>query len=238
MPDLAPTVDGTIGRFQQSTWADAREGTTGTISAAVSTRLSNAIQATQASSRGGGTVYNVYRVFFEFDTSGISATPQDATLKIYGYFTNGADFFVVKADTATDGALALGDFDAIAGWNNSADNSSNVTKYSSEITSFSTTGYNNITLNATALTDMTNNNVIKFCLIESTKDLTNTAPTSTISTGMYFQEFTGTSFDPKLSYTAASGVSGYSNNVIGVSSGDIDNVIGVATANIDNIIGS
>ena len=48
---------------------------------------------------------------------------------------------------------------------------------------------------------------------------------------------TGTSFDPILSYTAAGG-SGYSNNVIGVSSGDIDNVIGVATANIDNVIGS
>ena len=237
MPDLAPTVDGTIGRFQQSTWADAREGTTGGILASSSTRLSNAIQATRGSSRGGGTVYHVYRAFFEFDTSGISATPQDATLKLYGFGTNVADFFVVKADTATDGALALGDFDAITGWNNSADNSSNVTKYSSEITSFTTVSYNNITLNSTALTDMTNNNVIKFCLIESTRDLTNTEPTSTISTGLYFQEYTGTSFDPILNYTAAGG-SGYSNNVMGVSSGDIDNVIGVATANIDNVIGS
>ena len=52
---------------------------------------------------------------------------------------------------------------------------------------------------------------------------------------MYFVEFSGTSTDPIIDYTA--GATGYGNDVIGVSSGDIDNVIGVATANIDNIIG-
>ena len=149
--------------------------------------------------------------------------------------TNVADFFVVKADTATDGALVAADFDAITGWNNSADNSSNVTKYSSEVTTWSTTGYNNIALNSTALADMGNNGVVKFCLIESTKDLTNTAPTSEISSGIYFQESSGTSFDPILRYTAAA--TGYANDVIGVSSANIAKVNGVTTANIDKVIG-
>ena len=211
MPDLAPTVDGTLARFNQSSWANAREGTSATNTLVTSTRISTAIQATKQAARGGGTSYHVYRAFFEFDTSGISATPQDATLKIYGFATNVADFFVVKADTATDGALVSADFDAIAGWNNSADISSNVTKYSSEVTSWSVSGYNNIALNSTALADMRDDGVIKFCLIESTKDLTNTEPTTTISSGIYFQESSGTSFDPGLTYTEAA--TGYANDV-------------------------
>ena len=74
------------------------------------------------------------RTFFEFDTSGISATLSDATLKIYGYGYTSADLFVVKA-YFSDGALANGDFDAIVGWSAGSDNSSNVTKYSSEVLS-------------------------------------------------------------------------------------------------------
>jgi hypothetical protein len=233
MPDLAPNVDATIIRFNQSSWANARTGTSGTGIFSTSTRVTNAIRASRSS--GGGTAFHVYRTFFEFDTSGISATPQDATLKIYGFATNVADFFVVKADTATDGALVTADFDAIVGWNNSADNSSNVTKYSSEVTTWSTSGYNDITLNSTALADMRDNGVVKFCLIESTKDLTNTAPTSEISTGMYFQEDTSGTKDPILRYTAAA--TGYANNVIGVASANIGKVNGVATANIDKVIG-
>jgi hypothetical protein len=234
MPDLAPNVDATIIRFNQSSWANARDGASGTGIFSTSQRVTNAIRASRTAARGGGTAYHVYRTFFEFDTSGISATPQDATLKIYGFATNVADFFVVKADTATDGALVTADFDAIVGFG-LGDNSSNVTKYSSEVTTWSVSGYNNIALNSTALADMRDDDVIKFCLIESTKDLTDTEPTSEISSGMYFQESSGTSFDPILRYTAAA--TGYANDVIGVSSTNIAKVNGVATANIDKVIG-
>ena len=233
MPDLAPTIDGVVLRFNQSSWANAREGTSGTSALTTSTRTSTALRASRTSARGGGTSFHVNRTFFEFDTSGISATPADATLKIYGYAANTADFFVVKADTATDGALVTADFDAIVGWNNSADNSSNVTKYSSEVTTWSTSGYNDITLNSTALADMRDNGVVKFCLIESTKDLTNTAPTSEITTGMYFQDFSGTSNDPILRYTEG----GYGNNVSGIASANIAEINGVATANISKVNG-
>ena len=70
MPDLAPTVDGTLARFNQSSWANAREGTSATNTFVTSTRISTAIQATKQAARGGGTSYHVYRAFFEFDTSG------------------------------------------------------------------------------------------------------------------------------------------------------------------------
>ena len=235
MPDLAPTIDGYIAKHNQSTWAAARDATSGTANTSLN-RHSGAVQAKKAAARGGGHVYSVYRSFFEFDTSGISVTPTDATLKIHGYNFGNADMFLVKANTATDGAIANADFDAIVGWSTGADNSSNVTKYSDEITTWNTVGVtvNNITLNAAALTSMVDDDVIKFCLIESTKDLTNTEPSDTTlnQSGLHFQEYTGTTYDPILSYTV-----GYGNSVMGVASGDISEVIDVATANISKVNG-
>ena len=40
MPDLAPTVDGTLSSFNQSSWANAREATSATVTAVTSTRIS------------------------------------------------------------------------------------------------------------------------------------------------------------------------------------------------------
>ena len=237
MPTLTTTLDGQLSRLNRSTWADARDGTSAISTGISTTRSTQAVIADKASARGGGTTYNVSRAFFEFDTSGISVAPTDATLKIYGYFGNSADLFVVKS-SHSDGSLGSADFDSIDGWSSGADNSSNVTKYSSEVSTWSTSGYNNITLNSTALTDMANNNTFKICLIESDFDLPNNEPSvgTTRRTGMYFVEYSGTSTDPIIDYTAAS--AGYGNDVIGVSSANIDNIIGVATANIDNVIGS
>ena len=233
MPDLAPTIDGPIIKAGQSSWANARDATSGTAS--TTSRHVSAVNAIRSAGRGGSILYQVQRSFFEFDTSGISVTPTDATLKIYGFGGINADLFVVKANFS-DGALANGDFDAIVGWSAGADNSSNVTKYRDhEVTIWSTSGYNDITLNAAALTSMTDDDVIKFCLIESTKDLPNVAMTSnaTIKTGMYFQENTGTSKDPILNYTAA----GYGNDIMGVASANIGKVNSLATANIEKVIG-
>ena len=64
MPDLAPTVDGTLARFNQSTWANAREALSASNTFITTTRLTNAIRASRTSARGGGTAYHVYRAFF------------------------------------------------------------------------------------------------------------------------------------------------------------------------------
>jgi|TARA_B100000287_G_scaffold139279_1_gene131222 hypothetical protein len=236
MPTLTTTLDGQLSRFNQSTWAGARDGTSAAFTGITSTRSTQAVAADKSSARGGGTVYNVARAFFEFNTSGISVAPTDATLKIYGYIGTSADLFVVKS-SHSDGSLSSADFDSIDGWSSGADNSSNVTKYSSEVSIWANGAYVNITLNSTALNDIANNDTFKICLIESDFDLPNNEPSvgTTRRTGMYFVEFSGTSTDPIIDYTEAT-PSGYGHNVIGVSSGDIDNVIGVATADIDNVI--
>ena len=237
MPDIFATVDGYLAMFNQSSWANARDGTSANATGLSATQNTLAVRVTRTAARGGGAAYNVYRSFFEFDTSGVSVTPTDATLKIYGFFGSSADFFVVKADTATDGAIVAADFDAIVGWSSGADNSSNVTKYSSEVTSWSTSGYNDITLNAAALTSMVDDDVLKICCIESTKDLPNDELTSNFNanSGMYYTEYTGTTRDPKIDFTA--GAAGYGNDVMGVASANIEKVSGVATANVEKVIG-
>ena len=236
MPDLAPTIDGMFFALAQSSFANARDATSapGGVNTS-STRYSAAVRYIRSSGRGGGTVHGITRSIFEFDTSGISVTPSDATLKLFGFLGQTADLFVVKGNTATDGALVPSDYEPL-GWTTGADNSSNVTKYSSEITSWSTSGYNDITLNSTALSDMVSLDSFTVCLIESVHDLRNVAPTAnTFKNGMYFQNQDGTSYDPYIDYTLA--VTGYGNSVMGIASGDIANINGIATADISKVNG-
>ena len=51
---------------------------------------------TPAGGRSPYPVYAMRRVFFEFDTSGISVAPSEATLKIYGRTNDAGDFFVLR----------------------------------------------------------------------------------------------------------------------------------------------
>ena len=93
--------------------------------------------------------------------------------------------------------------DSITGWT-SGDNESNVTKYSAEITSWSTSGYNDITLTADARADMVSLSEFKVCLIESVHDLRDVTPSTNDSnwSGMYYSDQTGTSNDPYIDYVA------------------------------------
>ena len=142
-----------------------------------------------------------------FDTSGVTDTLESATINIRGYSfgADTADLWVVDSTHGT--TLTDGDFDAITGWVSGADNSSNVTKYcDSEITTWSVSGYNSITLNAAALSDIVSQDNFTICLIEADYDLTNTEPSSMVNSGVYFTDYTGTSFDPYLDYTVATAV--------------------------------
>ena len=198
--------DGYIGRRAETSWTDSRDNTTGTHTGRTTTKYLAGMRAFHFPARGGGASWRVFRSFLRFDTSGISEAPSSATLKVYGYSRNSADIFAVKATHSLEFTNA--DFDAITGWNNSGvDNESNVTKYSSEITSWSTSGYNDIALNATALSDMASLDDFKICLIESVHDLRNVEPSSETSyeSGMYYSDQSGTSYDPYVDYTAAAG---------------------------------
>ena len=227
MPVLNPTIDRQITGITSPTFAGARDATSGTVET-VATRYAQAIMYSKVAGARGDTI-SCNRYFIEFDTSGISVTPADATLSIYGFTNGSADFFPVKA-TFSDGTIANGDFDAIDGWSAGADNSSNVTKYSSEVTSWSTSGFNDITLNSDALSDMVSEDNFKICLIQSGNDLANVEATAVAKTGLW-----STTNVIHLDYTA--GATGFGHKTIGVASANIGKISGVATANIGKVIG-
>ena len=203
----AHTNDGYV-LSQQTTWNAARTGASGTSASSTGTRATRAISATKDAVRGGGYAYRIYRSFFYFDTSGIDTTVSSATLKIYGYFTNVGDVIAVKATSDIE-TLGTGDFNAIAGWSLDAgvgdggDQESNVTKYSAEKTTWTTSGYNSITLNAQARTDMENDDTLYIALLEYDHDLTANEPSDGFAAcGLYYTNYTGTSRDPYIDYTA------------------------------------
>ena len=195
-----------------SNFALIRGAGTGNIVNSTLTRGAYAIRSDVATGRGGGSTYTVTRTFMYFDTSGISTDVQSATLKVYGYSQNSGDIIAVKA-TSDISSLATSDFDAITGWSSTSDgsgggdNESNVTKYSDEIATWSTSGYNDITLTSTALANMRDDDTVYICLMNYDHDLKDITPTGTNRNGLYFANYTGTSRDPYIDYTLAPTVS-------------------------------
>jgi hypothetical protein len=202
--------DGYVVRYNQSSWSDARANTAGTSASSTGSGYFSAIQADRTAARGGGYVFSIRRSFFFFDTSGISANVDSATLKIRGYSQGGGDLIAVKSNSDIE-TLGTADFGSIVGWNTTTDgsgggdNESNVTKYSSEITSWSTSGYNDITLNAQALADMRDDDTVYICLLNYDYDLKDVAPIGYTyhRNGLYYTNYTGTSRDPYIDYTVA-----------------------------------
>ena len=206
----AHTNDGYVTRHTQSSWSDARANTAGTSGNSTITRLTAGVAGYRAAARGGGYSFTIYRSFFYFDTSGISADVNSATFKVYGYSQGGGDLIAVKSNSDIE-TLGSADFGSIVGWDTTTDgsgggdNESNVTKYSAEISTWSTSGYNDITLNAQALADMRDDDTVYICLINFDYDLKDIAPTgdSTHKNGLYFINYTGTSRDPYVDYELA-----------------------------------
>ena len=207
----AHTNDGYVARFNQSSWVDARDGASGTTSSSTGARHYTGITGEKVAARGGGYAFNVFRSFFFFDTSGISTNVNNALLKVYGYNQGGGDLIAVKA-TSDIGTITTADFDSIVGWNNSSadgsgagDMESAVTKYSPEISTWSTSGYNNILLNAQALADMRDDDNVYICLLNFDYDLKDIAPTDYAHNrnGVHYTDYTGTNSDPYIDYTVA-----------------------------------
>ena len=166
------------------------------------------------------------RAFLYFDTSGITGTLSAAHIDVAG---GGAspdpnDTIMIKSTAfGGDGGTAL----AASDFYSSLDYS---TAYSTELTSWSTSGNNEYTLTAAALADIKNNNHFTLAIIEHDSDYTN----SDQGTGVYdiYINFNTTI---TLDYTLAP--TGYGNNVNGVASASIGKINGVATANISKVNG-
>lgn len=228
MPTIyAAATDCDINSGVQSSWSNARDASSGTLGGASDTSESFAVAAFVFSGRGSST-YKVNRSFFHFDTSGITETLSEATLKLYFSSDQGdGNVIIVKSDGFTGGSSALvtGDF-------NNLDFS---TAYSGEINT-TLTGIKSITLNATALADIKDNDDFKFAVVNYDYDYNDTAPSSTAtnSVSMRFTDYSGTSSDPQIDYTV---VTGYANDVIGVATANIGKINGVVTASINKVIG-
>ena len=149
-------------------WDTAHDATTGgTPSHANSTGTSNITVGIRYSSYPSSNLYYIHRAFIDFDLSSIPAnsTINSATLKLYGinavapHFSiaiSEADIIVLKANFDT--SIATGDYDSFLNDGSSASGwgTGDTTPYSSEITSWNDSDYNEITLNSTALTDIAN----------------------------------------------------------------------------------
>ena len=232
------TADGYV-YHTGTNWNTVHDATTGTSADSNDTSTHLAIEAKSAAA-GRSTNYYLRRAYFTFDTSGISVAPSAATLGIYGFTSepqNAGDVIAIEGTWTGAGALSTGDWDSFTGYT-SGWRSGDVTAYSSELTSWSTSGYNSITLNATALAKMASASVLSIVLMNHDFDYSDVSPLvgrthNNESNGLYWADNLGPVWDPKIDYTPG----GYGHNVSGVDSGDIDEVIGVATADIDKVIG-
>ena len=179
----------------------------------------------------GAYFFYIYRVFAAFDTSAadLGIAPSEATLQVYGRTSSSAtaaDFFIVKG-TQGAGDPARADWDAIAGWDTSTgadgsgagDQESNITTangfYSAEwvtgTTAWNESGYNDITLNATARADMASGDALYICMIESVHDLRDDNSTGSPINGLYFDDDLGKVM--RIDYTAGVAASATDNAV-------------------------
>ena len=209
-----------------------RNATTGTF---VSTYTSNttvtdAVKGTYDSGRFGQ-VGQSSRVPLFFDVSSITATNTitAATLKVWNpSFGTILDTIIVEGSawggngsTTTLSTANYNDLDFF-------------TAYSSELTNWAATSYNNFTMNATAISDMNSNGYLN-CFIISEYDYEGVAPLIDDYYAPARVEYLDATNKIKVELTYSP--SGYVNNVIGVASADIKFVLGVSTGDIDNIIG-
>ena len=230
MPDIfSNTNDGTINTGNVSGHSAARGASSGTATAN-DNLTSSAIKYFRTSGRGATTVA-IARSFFFFDTSGVTGTVSSATLSInVGSNLGSVDIIPVKSDAfGGDGGTALANADF-----NNVDFS---TPYASQTTDHPSSETVTFTLNATALADIKNNNAFIVALLEFDQDFSDSEPGSDVNKtlNIVFAETGGTSTDPKLSYTLATG---YSHDIMGLAAASIGKVNTVATANVGKISGT
>lgn len=211
---------------------EVRDSSTGSTAATytTSTNASNAIEAAFISGRGG---YQgrCNRTFLFFDVSSITGTDTitAATLKVRGGgFSTNADTIAVEAtawgEDGTTTSLATSDYPNI----------DHDLSYSPELTTWTSSGYNDYTLNSSAISAMNTDGYLNCAILEHDYDYNGVGPSvgTSATAGVSFLHSTD-----KIKIVITHSSSGYGNEVIGVASANIGTVIGVATGNIGTVIG-
>lgn len=225
MPTINTGRQGRIAGLSSATFNTAR--TTGdTVYDSTTANNAGAFGTFHSTGRGGGTT-TIYRTYFYFDVSTITTTPSAASLYVEGFTSTATSRWIVVKSSAFGGnggsALATSDFVPTF-----------ATAYSSFSNTWNTTSVNSISLNSTALTDLTNPSSFTVCLVDYTYDYSNVTPTTNISE-LYGIEFS-TSPTAYLDITTSSGPSGVS-SFSGILAANISEISGISYSNISEISG-
>ena len=235
---FSSAADGRHNSGQQSSWANAR-GTVSSTSSTFSTTVSNyqfAVYNVKGGSRGSVN-YSCVRSYFEFDLSSLSGTATSVDFKVYSdnlgaTSTNGSTAYLVEATALAGDANDFG---------NVFTSGTTLGASFGSFTISTTLGYHSLTLNSDGLTAVNNaigSGTVTVGLV-GYYDYNNSTPNTTSTTvynkfHVYYSEYTGTTRDPKLEITLATG---FGHATIGVASANIGRVNGVATANVGKVIG-
>jgi hypothetical protein len=187
-------VDGRIYYDSTTSWANSRAGATGGGVDVISANTV-VVQSEQASAVS----YPISRNAFLFDTSPIGTDTVDSgTFSLYSSATgndtettNPADLALVSSSPATNDNLVTADYD-ITNWGS--------TRYATDFdlgTFIATTGYKDMTLNASGIAFVNTTGITKFG-IRGANDVDNVAPTARSYGMAYYADQTGTTQDPKL----------------------------------------
>ena len=203
----AEASDGYVTKTSIIDFATARDATSGSAYSSSATNNSVGIQALRVATRGGGTEWRVSRSFFMFDTSSYAAYADvtSVTLSLRGYVNSSGDVIAVRGNQGA--SLAAADFDAIQGWSGGGgDELGNVTVFSNQISTWTTAGYNNIPLNASAVARINAGSDLDICVLNYDYDLRGVDPGGATDTknGLYYTDYTGTSSDPYITMSTPS----------------------------------
>lgn len=214
------TVDGSLYRINAGgeSWSTLIAGAGTSVSGAITDDVYFEFIAHTTS----GNWTRLVRSIFHFDTSalGSSASISAATLSLFGQYkadpgSNTPDTNIYSSTVTSNTTLAASDFSQVGS-----------TAFATAIgfSSFSTTAYNDFTLNASGISNISLTGVSKFSARNANYDAAAASPTwsSGIDSycGGFYADQTGTTNDPKLvvTYTAgsASGKFGTARMLMGV----------------------
>ena len=174
--------------------AAVRDGSTSDSIGTISSTLS--VASYQRSSKGGSTTYQCARAFMLFNVSGITDTVTSATLNIRRDTGGGFDVIAVKSSAyGGDGSapgITTGDHDSL-------DFS---TPYSSATNINASTQFYAISLNATALTDIKNNNAFIVALCQHANDFSDSDPGAGVNVSTTLGISTGDTSDDRSPFLA------------------------------------
>lgn len=202
-------VDGNTAN-EGATWSTVHDAATGTGANTTSVGIFFGIRTDKAA--GGGTVFTIGRSHFLFDTSAIGTdTISSATVSLFGdtLVDNLNDSVgIVQTNPAANNDLTTSDYDAFTV------DSDTLGASALDMTSWSTTAYNDFALNATGISWINKTGITKLGLrtaldYAETASHANPPGTSQSYVGHKYADETGTANDPKLVVVHSVAVAGY-----------------------------